>query len=235
MQSAQTRLSILKQKSEHDEYYKFKRLFRNLYNPDFYLRAYQKLSQKEGNHTLGIDNATIDGFSLQTVQNLIELQKTGKYKPKPSKRVYIPKKNGKLRPLGIPCFEDKVIHEIVREILEAIYEHIFCDSSHGFRPNRSCQTALHQIKNKAAGTNWVIEVDITRFFENIDHNTLMKLLAKKIKDGRILDLIRRFLKGGTLISKKFIIRSRELLRVGGLSPRYWQIYICTHLFNMSRN
>ena len=196
MQTAQTRLSILKQKSEHEKNYTFKRLYRNLYNQEFYLRAYQKLHAKEGNLTPGIDNTTIDGFSLQTAQKLIKQLKTRQYKPKPSKRIYIQKKNGKLRPLGIPCFEDKLIQEILREILEAIYEPIFCETSHGFRPNRSCHTALQQIKNKSTGTNYVIEGDITGFFENIDHDILIQVLSQKIKDGRILKLIRQLLKAG---------------------------------------
>jgi group II intron reverse transcriptase/maturase len=227
MQTAQTRLSILKQKSEHDKNYKFERLYQNLYNQDFYLRAYQKLYAKEGNLSAGIDNVTIDGFSLQTTQKLISLLRTRHYKPKPSKRAYIPKKNGKLRPLGIPCFEDKLIQEILREILEAIYEPLFCETSHGFRPNRSCQTALHQIKNKSPGTNWVIEGDITRFFENIDHDILIELLAKKIKDGRVLELIRQFLKAGYFDLKEVHDSLSVTPQGSGLSPILANIYLNT--------
>jgi len=196
MQSAKTVLSMLKQKSEHDETYVFERLYRNLFNEDFFLRAYQKLYSKEGNMTPGVDDETIDGFSKHQIAELIELLKWERYQPKPAKRVYIPKKNGKMRPLGIPSFTDKLVQEVVREILEAIYEPIFCDCSHGYRPNRSCHTALDQIKRKGKGTNWMIEGDVTRCFESIDHDILMKVLSLKICDGRFLELIRRFLKAG---------------------------------------
>jgi len=202
MQQAKTRLSILKQKSKHDKNYKFKRLYRNLYNEDFYLRAYQKLYPKPGNMTPGVDNNTIDGFSKQQIAELIELIKTQRYHPKPAKRVYIPKKNGKKRPLGIPTFIDKLVQEVVREILEAIYEPIFYESSHGFRPNKSCHTALYHTKIVGRGTTWVIEGDITRCFETINHDILIELLSKKIQDGRLLELIRRFLKAGYMEFKQ---------------------------------
>ena len=225
MQSAETRLSILKQKSKHDKNYKFKRLYRNLYNEDFYIRAYQKLQAKEGNMTPGTDNITIDGFSRQTIQKLTKQLKVERYKPNPSRRTYIPEKNGKLRPLGIPCFEDKLVQEILRETLEAIYEPIFCECSHGFRPNRSCQTALDQIKRKSKGTNWVIEGDITRCFESIDHNILIKMISKKIDDGRILELIRRFLEAGYFEFKKVHNSLSGTPQGSGLSPILANIFL----------
>lgn len=196
MQKAETVLSILRQKSEHDEKYVFERVYRNLFNEDFFIRAYQKIHAKEGNMTPGADSDTIDGFNKKQVAKLIELLKMEKYQPKPVRRTYIPKKNGKMRPLGIPTFTDKLVQEVVRQILEAIYEPIFCDTSHGFRPNRSCHTALYQVKSTCKGTNWVIEGDITAFFENVDHDILISILSKKVQDGRLLELIRRFLKAG---------------------------------------
>lgn len=196
MQKAETVLSILRQKSEHDEKYVFERVYRNLFNEDFFIRAYQKIHAKEGNMTPGVDSDTIDGFNKKQVAKLIELLKMEKYQPKPVRRTYIPKKNGKMRPLGIPTFTDKLVQEVVRQILEAIYEPIFCDTSHGFRPNRSCHTALYQVKSTCKGTNWVIEGDITACFENVDHDILISILSKKVQDGRLLELIRRFLKAG---------------------------------------
>lgn len=196
MQKAETVLSILRQKSKHDDQYVFERIYRNLYNEDFYIRAYQKIHPKEGNMTPGVDGKTIDGFRKDMISQVIELLKSEQYYPQPVRRTYIPKKNGKKRPLGIPAFIDKLLQEVIRQILESIYEPVFCDTSHGFRPNRSCQTALRQIKSTCKGTNWVIEGDITSCFDNIDHDILTEMLSKKIKDGRFLELIRRFLKAG---------------------------------------
>ena len=198
MQKAETVLSILKQKSKQDESHRYDRIYRNLFNEDFFLRAYQKIHAKQGNMTPGTDGTTIDGFSRKQISQLIELLKWERYQPKPVRRTYIPKKNGKMRPLGIPAFADKLVQEVVRQILEAIYEPIFSDNSHGFRPNRSCHTALYQIKSTCRGTNWVIEGDITGCFDHIDHEILLKILLKKIDDGRFLELIWKFLKAGYL-------------------------------------
>lgn len=198
MQTAETVLSILKQKSKQDESYVYERIYRNFFNENFFMRAYQKIHAKQGNMAPGTDNKTIDGFSKKQVSKLIELLKGERYTPSPVRRTYIPKKNGKLRPLGIPTFSDKLVQEVIRQILEAIYEPVFSDNSHGFRPNKSCHTALHQIKSTCRGTNWVIEGDITACFDNIDHEILLKILSRKIRDGRFLELIRRFLKAGYL-------------------------------------
>ncbi|MDR1992421.1 MAG: group II intron reverse transcriptase/maturase [Nitrososphaerota archaeon] len=225
MQNADMKLSILKQKSKHDENYRFERLYRNLFSEDFFLRAYQKIHSKEGNMTPGIDEQTIDGFNKGQITQLIELLKMERYHPKPVRRTYIPKKSGKQRPLGIPTFTDKLVQEVVRQILEAIYEPIFCESSHGFRPNRSCQTALHQIKQSGRGANWVIEGDITRFFENVNHEVLLGLLSKKIQDGRFLELIRRFLKAGYFEFKQVHNSISGTPQSGVLSPILANIYL----------
>jgi group II intron reverse transcriptase/maturase len=196
MQKAEIVLSILSQKSQHDKNYVFERIYRNLFNEDFFLNAYRKIYPKQGNMTAGVDGKTIDGFNKRMIAVLIERVKSESYYPHPVRRTYIPKKNGKKRPLGIPSFEDKLVQEVVRQILEAIYEPIFSNNSHGFRPKRSCHTALYQIKTTAKGANWVVEGDITGRFDNIDHDILMMILSKKIHDGRFLELIRRFLKSG---------------------------------------
>ena len=154
MQKAETVLSILKQKSKQDESHRYDRIYRNLFNEDFFLRAYQKIHAKQGNMTPGTDGTTIDGFSRKQISQLIELLKWERYQPKPVRRTYIPKKNGKMRPLGIPAFADKLVQEVVRQILEAIYEPIFSDNSHGFRPNRSCHTALYQIKSTCRAVSY---------------------------------------------------------------------------------
>lgn len=225
MQNAETVLSILKQKSENDEQYVFDRIYRNLFNEEFYIRAYKKIYAKQGNMTQGIDGKTIDGFKKQTIVDVIELLKFEQYYPQPVRRTYIPKKNGKMRPLGIPTFTDKLIQEVIRQLLEAIYEPIFCDSSHGFRPNKSCHTALYQIKSKCRGTNWIIEGDITACFDNIDHDVLIRILSKKIKDGRLLELIRRFLKAGYLEFEKMHNSFSGTPQGGIISPILANIYL----------
>ena len=158
MQRAELVLTNLKRTSQRKEEYEFTRLYRNLFNPDFYLNAYAKLSPREGNLTKGTDANTIDGFGKTRVTRLIQKMRKEQYHPHPVRRTYIPKKNGKLRPLGIPSFDDKLIQEIVREILEAIYEPVFSENSHGFRPDRSCHTALQQVRRTGNGTSWVIDV-----------------------------------------------------------------------------
>jgi len=169
-----------------------------MFNFDFFTDAYRKIYAKPGNMTPGTDGKTIDGFKKSKVENLISKLRDEQYYPTPVRRKYIEKKNNrkKKRPLGIPSFEDKLVQEVVRKVLEAIYEPAFLDTSHGFRPNRSCQTALFQIKSTCRGTKWVVEGDITGCFDNIDHDILLQILSRKISDGRFLELIRRFLKAG---------------------------------------
>lgn len=176
--------------------YKFERLYRNLYNINFYTMAYAKIYHKEGNMTKGIDGSTIDGFNIKQVEKLIESIKDESYQPNPAKRVYIPKKNGSKRPLGIPSFYDKLVQEVVRVILESIYEKNFSVHSHGFRPNRSCHTAILEIKRSFTGTKWFIEGDIKGFFDNINHHILINILKRKIKDEKFINLIWKFLKAG---------------------------------------
>ena len=143
-------LDVLSKKARNKEYV-FEGLYKNLYNPDFFLKAYGNIYAKEGNMTEGTDGKTIDGFNLELVEKLIESLKKESYKPKPARRKYIPKKDGKQRPLGIPSFNDKLVQEVVRQILGSIYEVRFLDSSHGFRPKRSCHTALMAVKGKCSG------------------------------------------------------------------------------------
>ena len=179
-----------------DTSYKYEKIYRNLYNRNFYLVAYNKLYPKQGNMTPGSDGETIDGFNLDKIEKLIESIKNESYQPKPSRREYIPKKNGKKRPLGIPSFYDKLVQEVVRQILEAIYENSFSTHSHGFRPNRSCHTALKEIKINFTGTRWWIEGDIKGFFDNINHNVMINILRKRIKDEKFINLIWKFMRAG---------------------------------------
>lgn len=156
-------LNSLKSKAGNEGYH-YERLYRNLYNEEFYLLAYQNVYASEGNMTAGADGKTIDGMGMDRIQKLIEKMKDHSYQPNPARRTYIEKKNGKKRPLGIPSFDDKLVQEVVRLILESIYEPTFSNLSHGFRPNRSCHTALQQIQGTFTGVKWFIEGDIYGFF-----------------------------------------------------------------------
>jgi group II intron reverse transcriptase/maturase len=226
MQKAKLILTMLNRKSKSNLTFKFDRLYRNLFNPDFYLNAYAKIYRKEGNLTKGVDGKTIDGFSVNVVNTFIQEMKFERYMPYPVRRTYIPKKDKtKLRPLGIPTVNDKLIQEAVRQILEAIYEPLFDSSSHGFRPHKSCQTALHQIKLKGSGCAWVIEGDIKGFFDNIDHETLIEILKLKIKDGRFLNLIKRFLKAGIMEEGKIKDSISGTPQGGIISPILANIYL----------
>ena len=147
-------------KNAKDQSYQYERLYRNLYNPEFFLLAYQNTYANEGNMTAGTDGRTIDGMGMERVNRLIESLKNHSYQPKPAKRQYIRKKNGKLRPLGVPSFDDKLVQEVARMILESIYEPNFSSLSHGFRPGRSCHTALMHVQRNFTGVKWFIEGDI---------------------------------------------------------------------------
>lgn len=190
-------LNSLKSKAKAPTYH-YRRLYRNLYNPEFYLQAYYNIYGKPGNMTPGTDGQTIDGMGMERIGKLIESLKDHSYRPNPARRTYIKKKNGKMRPLGIPSFDDKLVQEIVRMLLEAIYEPTFSNYSHGFRPNRSCHTALLQLQRNFSGTRWFIEGDIKSFFDNIDHTVLVGILRRRIHDEYFLALIWKFLKAGYL-------------------------------------
>jgi group II intron reverse transcriptase/maturase len=225
MQKAEIVLTMLNQESRKDKFFKFKRLYRNLFNMDFYLNAYAKMYSKEGNMTEGVDGETIDGFGLNKVNELMEQIRFERYNPEPLRRTYIPKKNGKLRPLGIPSITDKLIQEVMRQILEAIYEPLFSNNSHGFRPNRSCHTALEQIKIGGNGCAWIIEGDIKGFFDNINHEILLEILKQKIDDGRFINLIGKFLKAGIMEEGKIRNNTTGTPQGGIVSPILANIYL----------
>lgn len=189
------------------------------------MKAYSKIQGKEGNMTAGADGKTIDGFNLTWISEVIDDIKKEKYQPTPVRRKYIPKKDGKQRPLGLPSIKDKIVQEVLRQILEAIYEPIFLNCSHGFRPNRSCHTILTDIKKISTGAVWAIEGDIKGFFDNINHDTLLSFLRKKIDDGRLLELIARFLKAGYLENETKYNTYSGTPQGGIISPILANIYL----------
>lgn len=205
--------------------YKFERLYRILFNEEMYYVAYERIYAKPGNMTKGVDGKTIDGFSTSKIKQLIDTLKDETYQPYPSKRTYIPKKNGKKRPLGIPSFVDKLLQEVIRMILEAIYEGSFEKSSHGFRPKKSCHTALVSIQKSFNNTKWFIEGDIKGFFDNIDHEVLINILRERIADDRFIRLIRKFLNAGYVEDWVFHKSYSGTPQGGIISPILANIYL----------
>ena len=203
----------------------FTRLYRYLLREDIYYAAYQKLYSNKGSVTKGVDDDTADGFGNEYITSIIADLKNGTYKPKPVRRKYILKANGKQRPLGIPSFRDKLVQEAARMILEAIYEPVFFDQSHGFRPHRSCHTALSAIKIDFHGAKWFIEGDIRGCFDNINHNVLIAALGKKIKDSKFLNLIRQFLKAGYVEDFEYHATISGTPQGGIISPILANIYL----------
>jgi group II intron reverse transcriptase/maturase len=172
------------------------RVYRSLFSEDLFLAAYDKIARNRGALTVGTESDTADGMNRKRIQNLIEQLRSERFRFRPARRIQIPKKSGGTRPLGIPNFNDKLVQEVLRLVLEAYYEPRFRNSSHGFRPGRGCHTALTDLYYKFKGAAWFIEGDIHGCFDNIDHEVLMAILARDIQDGRLLNLLRMGLKAG---------------------------------------
>jgi len=190
-----------------------------------YIKAYSNIYGNKGSSTRGTNGETADGFSINKINHIIQTLKDESYQAGPVRRTYIPKKNGKTRPLGIPNFKDRLVQEVCRMILEAIYEPIFSESSHGFRPNKSCHTALKEISHTFLGVNWFIEGDIKGCFDNIDHQTLVSILRKRIDDERFIRLIWKFLKAGYMENFRYKNTFSGTPQGGIVSPILANIYL----------
>lgn len=224
MRNPETVLNSLRTHSK-DKNYRYERIYRLLYNKELYYAAYQNIYANPGNMTEGVDSSTADGMTLKRFDCLIEALKDESYRPKPARRVYIPKKNGKKRPLGVQSFDDKLLQEVVRMVLESIYEDDFEDCSCGFRPGRSCHTALQYIQKRFTGARWFIEGDIKGFFDNIDHETLIHIMEKRIHDERFLRLIRKFLNAGYMEQGQTFKTYSGTSQGGIISPILANIYL----------
>jgi group II intron reverse transcriptase/maturase len=196
MQNAATVLDVIGKRGARG--LPVERLYRQLFNPQLFLMAYGKLYSNAGAMTPGVTGETVDGVSLAKIEAIIDALRGERYRWRPVKRIYIPKKNGKQRPLGLPSWSDKLVAEVVRLLLEAYYEPQFSGRSHGFRPGRGCHTALSEVVEVWKGTHWFIEGDISDCFGSLDHDLMVGMLAEKIHDGRFLRLINRMLKAGYL-------------------------------------
>jgi group II intron reverse transcriptase/maturase len=216
-------LTILSRMAQKPEV-RFEKLFQKLYNTNLWLMAYESIAPKPGNMTKGVDDRTVDGMGMERIRAVVADLKASRYKPTPVRRTYIEKANGKSRPIGIPSFEDKLLQTVVKLILEAIYEPTFSDHSHGFRPGRSCHTALEQVK-KMTGTRWWVEGDIKACFDSLDHETLLNILRQRITDKRFLHLIEQFLRAGYVEDWQYHDTYSGTPQGGNLSPTLANVYL----------
>ena len=192
------------------------------------LKEQHKKQQK--NKASGIDKVTKEEYEKNldvNIENLIERMKKFSYKPKPVRRTYIPKANGKLRPLGIPAYEDKLVQGVMANILNEIYECKFLECSYGFRPNRNCHQALREINQRIMvnKVNYILDCDIKGFFDNVNHKWLMKFLENDIKDKNFLRYINRFLISGYMEDMKYHETDKGTPQGGLISPILANVYL----------
>ena len=207
-----------------------KQLYRLLYNEDFYVLAYERLKRNKGAMTSGVNSkGNIDGINLDEIRKIISQLKDESYQPKPSRRVYIPKANGKQRPLGVPNFRDKLVQECINIILTCIYDSdvkpTFSDNSYGFRPGRGTHQALQRGSLIFKGVTWIIKADVEGFFDNVSHHILVELLERRIADKRFIRLIWKFLRCGYLDNGQLVKPKKGTPQGGNLSPILANIYL----------
>lgn len=224
MRNAETTLSIIRDRGRRG--LPLERVYRLLYNPDLYLKAYGRIYSNDGATTPGVTTETVDGMSLEKIEVIIDALRHERYRWSPARRTYIEKKgSSKKRPLGIPPWSDKLVQEVIRLILEAYYEPQFSTRSHGFRPDRGCHTALTEIREQWKGTSWFIEGDISDCFGSLDHDILLSILSENIHDNRFLRLIGNLLKAGYLEDWRFNSTLSGSPQGGIVSPVLSNIYL----------
>ena len=223
MQSAETVLGVLRERGRRG--LPLKRLYRQLFNPQLYLMAYGKLYSNAGAMTPGASRETVDGMSLTKIERIIDAVRVERWRWRPVKRIYIPKRNGKRRSLGLPTWSDKLLAEVVRMLLSAYYDVQFSDHSHGFRPARGCHTALRKVADTWTGTHWFIEGDIAQCFDSLDQQVMRDALAEKIHDGRFLRLVTAMLSAGYLEDWRWGATLSGVPQGGVASPILSNIYL----------
>jgi group II intron reverse transcriptase/maturase len=223
MQKAEVVLGVLRERGRKG--LPCNELYRQLFNPQLYLLAYGNIYSNQGAMTPGPTQETADDMSMEKIGAIIGAMRHERYRFSPVRRTYIPKKNGKLRPLGLPSWSDKLVGEVVRLLLEAYYEPQFSDRSHGFRRGRGCHTALREIANTWTGTTWFIEGDISDCFGSLDHSVLLSVLSEKIQDRRFLRLIGNMLSAGYLEDWKWNATLSGAPQGGVVSPVLSNIYL----------
>src|SRR3989440_2799549 len=223
MQNAETVLGVLRERGKKglplDE------LCRQLFNPQLYLLAYGRIYSNKGAMTPGVDAETADGMTMGKIEAIIDAVRHERYRFRPVRRHYIPKKDGKQRPLGLPSWSDKLLGEVIRLLLEAYYEPQFSDCSHGYRPGRGCHTALGEVARTWTGTSWFIEGDISQCFDRLDSRVMLDTLGEKIRDNRLLRLIGQMLQAGYLEDWVWNATLSGAPQGGVLSPCLSNIYV----------
>lgn len=224
MRSADQVLSIIQERGTRG--LPLERVYRLLFNPTLYLKAYGKIYRNPGAVTPGSTSETVDGMSMSKIAAIIEALQYERYHWTPVRRIYIEKRHSKkMRPLGLPSWSDKLLQEVMRLILSAYYEPQFSPSSHGFRPGRGCHTALSEMYHKWVGTKWMVEGDIAQCFDALDHSVLMSILSEKVHDGRFLRLIETLLSAGYLEEWRSHATYSGSPQGGILSPLLANVYL----------
>ena len=223
MQNAETVLDVLRERGRRG--LPLEGLYRQLFNPQLYLLAYGRIYSNKGAMTPGPDAETADGMTSGKIERIIDALRCERYRFKPVRRHYIPKKDGKLRPLGLPSWSDKLVGEVIRLLLEAYYEPQFSDRSHGYRPGRGCHTALREVAVGWTGTTWFIEGDVSHCFDELDHSVMLATLGERIHDNRFLRLIGQMLHAGYLEDWVWNATLSGAPQGGVLSPCLSNIYL----------
>jgi group II intron reverse transcriptase/maturase len=204
---------------------RFDHLWELATDPTWLMQAWEEIRSNKGSMTAGIDSTIATDIDPERIERLSERLKTGHYRPKPVRRVYIAKSNGKMRPLGIPTLEDRIVQQALRMLMEPIFEADFHTCSHGFRRNRSTHTALRDVTRMFPRTTWTIEGDIVGCFDNIPHGKLMKAVEQRIADEQVLKLIRAFLAAGYMEQWQYHKTYSGTPQGGVLSPLLCNIFL----------
>jgi group II intron reverse transcriptase/maturase len=201
------------------------RVYRHLFNPELFLTAYGKIYRNAGAMTKGSTDETVDGMSLLKIHQIIALLKLERYRWTPVRRTEIPKEKGGTRPLGIPTWGDKLVQEALRSLIEPYYELRFSNRSHGFRPKRSCHSALREVQRTWKGTVWFIEGDVTKCFDSFDHEVMLSIIRRDIHDGRVITLIDGLLRAGYMEDWRYHETLAGTPQGGIISPLLSNIYL----------